>query len=160
MKNNSGVALVELLVVMALLSVVFSLTFINFSGLLSSSSQTSNIDLLISDLKSQQIQAMSGNTVSPTTNDSYGIYFEQGSYTLFRGLTYSGSDPQNLTINLEPQIQFTNLTLPDSGSSLVFLKGSGDIYNYSTIPEVTITVRDTTSNYDYVIKLNKHGVTY
>jgi prepilin-type N-terminal cleavage/methylation domain-containing protein len=161
MKSNSGgVTLVELMMVVAILAMVFSLTFINFSELVPSASKKGNADLLITDLRGQQQKAMSGDTNYSSVSTSYGIYFGSNYYVLFKGAVYSASDTNNFRVNLEPTVSFTNISLPNSGNTIVFEQGSGNIKDYTTIPEVRVTLASATSGGDVVIKLNKYGATY
>lgn len=139
MNRNSqkGLTLIELLVAIGILLILFALTTINISRLPSSTSQSANYDLLVSDLRSQQTKAMTGYNSSQgaTSGSAYGIHFEDTSYTLFKGTSYSSVDPNNFVVELDTNINFTGSTFPadGSGSYVVFSAGSGDVLNPGSI---------------------------
>lgn len=121
MKIQRGFTLIEMAVVVSL--IVFLLGFITISLL--RSQQTASLvsveNVLVSDLKQQQLKAMVGDTEGRSTNDAYGIHFDVNRYVLFHGTTYSSSDTANYAINLD-DIQFNN-----PGYDVIFSKMSGEI---------------------------------
>lgn len=128
---QKGLTLIELMVAIGILLILFALTTINLSRLPSSTSQSSGYDLLVSDLRNQQTEAMSGYQADSgaSSTSPYGIHFESTSYTLFKGSVYSASDPSNFVVKLDPNLSFTGSTFPTdpSGSYVVFSAGSGDV---------------------------------
>jgi prepilin-type N-terminal cleavage/methylation domain-containing protein len=145
-----GYTLIELLVSMGILAILFAITTINISPLPSNTVQTTNLDTLLSDIRSQQTQAMSSDA-------SYGVHFEAGSYTLFLGSTYTQGLSANSVISLDPGITFINVTFPSS--VIVFSPGSGDITGY-TAGQDSFTINSTVTNKSTVIKINKYGASY
>lgn len=149
-KMNKGFTFVELLVSMGILVVLFALTTVNLSPLPSNTLQATNLDTLLTDIRSQQTQAMS--------NDSgYGVHFEAASYTLFKGNTYTQGLFSNTVINLDSGIVFSNVTFP--GSVIVFSPGSGDTAGYLTGQD-SFTLASSVTNKSTVIKIDKYGATY
>lgn len=149
-KMNKGFTLIELLVSFAILIVLFALVTINISPLPSNTLQVTNLDMLLSDIRSQQTWAMSNDS-------SYGVHFESGSYTLFKGSSYMEGTSTNTVINLDPGIIFSNITLPNS--VIVFSPGSGDVTNYFAGQD-SFTINSSVTNKSTVIKINKYGATY
>lgn len=146
---HKGFTIIELLVSFAILLVLFALVTINISPLPSNTLQVTNLDVLLSDIRSQQTWAMSDDS-------SYGVHFESGSYTLFKGNTYI-EGVTNTVINLDPGIVFSNITLPDS--VIVFSPGSGDVINYLEGQD-SFAINSSVTNKSTVIKINKYGATY
>lgn len=145
-----GFTFVEMLVSIGILGIIYALATINISPLPSNTLQSTDLDTLISDIRAQQSLAMSGG--SP-----YGVHFEQGSYTLFKGASYSQGGESNFVINLDPGINFTGITLPSS--VLVFSAGSGDVTGYIAGQDMFTLISNSTSK-SSVIKINKYGATY
>lgn len=157
MKRSAILAftLEEVLIVAGIIGLLLGLVTMNiFQGKHSSSLNTS-VMVLISDLKYQQTKAMLGETEGQTTNDAYGIYFEQVSYTLFRGLNFDSSNSSNFKVNLGDNIVFNNILFPNS--QIIFASGSGEINGFDTAYE-TIILKNTLNNDQKSVKVNKMGV--
>lgn len=148
--KTAGFTLIELIVAIAILVTLFAISTINISPLPSNTLQSTNQDLLVSDLRSQQTKAMS-------TDSAYGVHFETASYTLFEGDTYTQGLAENTVIDLDSGINFTNITFPNS--ILVFSAGTGDVANY-TFGLDSVDVVSTVTNKTTTIKINKYGATY
>lgn len=145
--KKSAFTLVELLVVMAIFIVLSSLTYINFSRPQVSGS-IDNISIsLFSDLKLQQAKS-----ISRLNSDSYGVYFEEGSYTLFTGNAYNPLSPSNFTIDNKQGITFSAISLPSE--SIVF-DSNGDVLNYD-LSNNSVTISHS-SGLEKTITINKFG---
>ena len=147
---GKGYTLIELLVSMGILAVLFAITTINISPLPSNTLQTTNLDTLLSDIRSQQTLAMTGDT-------SYGVHFESGSYTLFKGNSYTQGLFANTVINLDSGIVFSNITFPNS--VIIFSSGSGGTPGYTAGAD-SFTIKSSVTNKLTVVKINKYGATY
>lgn len=152
MKKN-GFTLIEIIVVFAFLitlaGIILSYSF-NFR---TSTVINTTMTKLTTDLKSQQIKAMTGDTEGIGVIESYGINFGPSLYTLFHGDTFSQGDPTNFVVEMEENIQISN-TLPNN--SVVFNPGSGEI-NTFVLGSDTVTIRDEDTNQSHTIRFNKFG---
>lgn len=149
-KLQKGFTLVELLVSMGILAVIFAISTINLSNIIPSTSQTTTLDILISDIRAQQTQAM-------TTDSSFGVHFEGTSYTLFKGTTYSSLDPANFVVNLDPTVTITNILFP--GNQIVFSPGSGNVAGY-VLGSDSISLTNSGGAGTKQLKINQYGATY
>lgn len=147
---NKGFTLIELLVSMGILAILFAITTINISPLPSNTLQSTNLDTLLPDIRSQQTLAMA-------SDESHGVHFESGSYTLFKGDSYIQGLFANTVINLDSGIVFSNVTFPNS--VIVFSPGTGDVTGYMAGVD-SFTIRSSVTNKSTVIKINKYGATY
>ncbi|PJA00402.1 MAG: hypothetical protein COX78_00530, partial [Candidatus Levybacteria bacterium CG_4_10_14_0_2_um_filter_35_8] len=125
----------------------------NLVGVQRTASVSSTVDILLSDIASQQTKAMLG--VGSASGNSYGIYFQPGEYTLFKGITYPPSDPNNFVVSLDPGITLTNITFPSS--SIVFSTGTGEINGFLD-GQNTISIKDAQGTKIETITINRYGV--
>ena len=153
--SKKGFTLIELMIVMAIVSILIGIVTINLLQLRNTTSVTSNIDALVSDLRSQQIKAMIGATEGRTSTDSYGIYFLSDQYVLFHGTIYNPADTSNFVVNLPEDLEIQATTLPNN--TIVFSQLSGEIAGFSGT-SASITVQLINSGVQRVITLNRYGV--
>lgn len=110
-------------------------------------SLTSVEEILLADLKQQQLKAMIGDTEGRLDSDSYGVHFDQTKYTLFHGAYLIGAS-SNSVINLDNNMQFNNPNF-----NVIFSRLSGEI------PTVAmIELQDNTNSKLKRIHLNTLGV--
>jgi prepilin-type N-terminal cleavage/methylation domain-containing protein len=149
-KLKSGFTIVELLISIGILLLLFAIATINISPLPSNTYQAANLDVLINDIRSQQTMAMADDS-------SYGVHFESGSYTLFKGSSYIMGASGNFIVNLDGPNNFTNVTLPNS--SIIFSANSGDVAGYSSGTD-SFTLSNSSTNKSTTVHVNKYGATY
>jgi len=154
-RNSSGFTFVELMVVMAIISIYFGLSSINLIKIQRSSSIEAAKNLLVADLRQQQIRAMSGDTGTGTSSQDYGIHFSSNSYILFEGSDYVEEKPSNFTINLDPSLSFSSIDFPSS--TVIFKKGSGEVADF--VSGSAVSILDSTNTDSRVISINYLGVT-
>lgn len=146
--RKNGFTLPELLVSMGIVLILWAIASVSLVRTQTVNTLDVTTDLLISDIKSQQTKAFSGESDS-----SLGIYFETHQYTLFTGDTFSPSDPTNFVVSVEDPIGIENINVPNS--SIVFSKGSGEVSGFVT--GQSIRVSDSISGKGYTLNLSKYG---
>jgi prepilin-type N-terminal cleavage/methylation domain-containing protein len=149
-----GFTLVELVVVIGILLIFFTITTMSLTSLQHRTYVLTRVDTLISDLRQQQLKAMVGDTEGRASGDSYGIHFNNNNYVLFHGTTYNAADTANFTIPLETTLTFSSVTF--TNSNIIFSQLSGNINGF-TPGQDTVTVKDTSTNVQKTIKFNKYG---
>ncbi len=154
LREQKGYTYLEVILVMAVMTILLGFITINLLNAHKSTSQSTSITAIASDLRNQQFNAMVGSTEGRTTSDSYGLYITPTSYVLFHGTAYSPSDTSNLTVNIQNGFQLTT-TL--SNSLIIFSHGSGEVKNYNANNN-TITLTDTTNNTQKTLRINQYGV--
>jgi len=154
MKKQNGFTIIELLIVIAITTILLGLSTMNLFSAKYKASLNSTVTMLIADLRSQQLKAMVGDTEgSAATNPGYnGIYFDTKQYIIFHGQSYSVSTTDNFAVPLEGDLTFVN-----AGTSIIFSKVSGELYD-SSVTSFTIQLKNTASGELKYIKINKLGV--
>lgn len=126
-KIKNGFTLVELIIVMSIMGVLLGLVTIALSNVRQRTTINALTQIFVSDIRQQQIKAMSGDTQGGATADSYGIHVESSQYVLFKGTSYDPAASSNFTVDLPANMQFV---VP--AADVVFYKVSGDaVASYS-----------------------------
>lgn len=146
MRNQRGFTLVELAVVASIIVTLLGFITISLVRSQQGTSLTSVAEILLVDLKQQQLKSMIGDTEGRLNSDTYGIHFDQAKYTLFHG-AYLDGEASNSVINLDANMQFNSPNF-----DVVFSKLSG------TTSAVIIELQDNTNSKLKRIYLNSLGV--
>lgn len=152
---HKGFTFIELLIVLAILSILIGFVVINLRGAQNQASISTVVPVIISDIKSQQMKAMTGMTDDSNTTTSHGIYFTSDRYVLFEGDSYQANTASNFTVTLAPNLRFESILFPSS--QVVFSQQSGEVSNFSA-GNNTITLRNTNDNKTRTITINELGV--
>lgn len=147
-------SLIEIIIVIGILTTLIGLASTSFVPVRNKASLETDITTLLTDLRSQQTSAMVGDTQGTGSNIDYGVHLETTSYTLFRGIIYSPSDPSNFKVNLDDGINMTSTTFADQ--KVVFTKGNGEIVGF-TDGQNTVTLKNTLNNEQKTIIINRYG---
>lgn len=140
---KKGFTLIEVLVVTAIAGLLLSFVFINTAKPQSTTALTSGVNVLISDLRLQQLKSMAGETGILEASPS-GVFFGSTSYTLY---------PDNFTITLGKGLRFSSVSLPNA--EVQFATGSGEIVSFTPGSDsVTLQWNNGVSK---TIKLNRYG---
>ena len=151
---RKGITFVELIVVTGIFMTLFGLVGVNFLTTINKASLASALSPLLTDIKSQQLKAVQGDTQNTEITDRYGLHFTNGSYSLFKG-SYSPTDPANVIIELPENTQFSNIVLPQS--QLLFEKGSGEVVGFVQ-GQNSLSVTSTQGNEEKTLTINQLGV--
>lgn len=149
----TGFTLVEVLVVMGLVAIISSLSVVNLIQPQTSANVFGVAETLVADLKGQQVKSMVGDSFGTVAAQQHGVYVQSGSYTLFKGASYSAGDSANFVIQPDSTITFST-TLPSSQA--VFAKASGEVVGFTNGAN-TITVSNTVSGESKTITINTYG---
>ena len=155
-KNNtklSGFTLIELIVSMAIIAIFTGIITISLINIEPRSSLTTTAATLISDIKLQQLKAMTGGIKNNAASE-FGVFFENDKYILFSGINYTPADPSNTIVSYDENIRLTSINFP--GSQIVFNRIKGEISGF--IPESdSLTLKNLVSNDEQTLTFNKLG---
>ena len=147
MRTQRGFTLVELAVVTAIVVILLGFITISLVRSQQTASLTSAEEILLADLRQQQLKSMVGDTEGRTTSDYYGIHFDSNQYVIFHGTTYLASDSTNFVTSLPSNMQFNN-----PNYNIIFSKLSG------TTSATIMELQDKTNSRLKKIHMNMSGV--
>lgn len=147
MKNQRGFTLIELAIVTSIIVTLLGFIIISLVRSQQGTSLTSMGEILVTDLRQQQLKAMTGDTEGRIGPDVYGIHFDSNQYVLFHGTIYSPSDTSNSIIKLDRNMQFNS-----PNYDVIFSKLSG------TTSAAVVELQDNTNSKTKKIHLNALGV--
>lgn len=153
LSSNKGLTIVELLVVIGILSVLLSIGIVSILNIRVITSNNTSTAVIASDLKTQQIKAMTGDTEGRGVPDNYGIKILSNQYVLFHGNTYSPSDTSNFPVPVDTGYTLST-TFPND--TILFASQSGEISGFVQNNN-TIKITNTVSSQSKTIQLNKYG---
>lgn len=153
MKKNRGFTLIETVLVMGIFLAIAGIASMSVGNLYPKANLNVTSDVLMSDIKTQQLKSMTGYSFSSTQIESHGIYFEPTQYTLFTGSSYDPVDTRNIIISPGVNIGLSTVNITDD--ILVFSAGSGEVINY--IAGGTVTVTETNTSQQKTLEINQMG---
>ena len=154
-QNQKGFTLIEILLVMTVLGVLIAVSTQIVQFNLPHNTLDTLSQQVISDIKNQQMAAISGVTTQSGAYVDYSIRFEEHRYILYPGLVYQENNPENTIITLDNGYVFSEISFPFS--ELSFSRLSGDVRNYSSAQNA-FKIVFTQNNERRLITINKRGV--
>lgn len=118
--KQKGFTILEILLAIAILTLTLTIVTFSFSKLNTSQALDKSAVLVVSILDEAR-----SLTLSSKGDSQHGVYFEMSQVVLFKGSTYSPSDPLNVVTNLNPLVGLQNINLSGGGTSVVFKRLTG-----------------------------------
>ncbi|SRR5258708_4738081 len=151
-RSEAGFTLTEMMVVTGLFLIIVGIVVANvlhLPGQLSLAGTTSSI---VSDLKTQQLRSMLGDTEGTSTAKTYGINFLGNKYVEY-GAPYNSNDVSNFTVNLGADLLVTT-SLPSG--QITFNRISGEVTGF-TPGSNTVTVTNIYTGEQKMLIINRYG---
>jgi prepilin-type N-terminal cleavage/methylation domain-containing protein len=155
LKNQKGFTLLEVILTISLLMILLGIATINLMGATNTTYQNTAATTLYGDIKTQQIKAMNGDTGTSGITGAYGVYFQATQYILFRGITYSSSNPTNFAVKIPDDVNFTNILFPNS--QIIFASGSGEFANFIN-GQNSVIIKNVEGLGQKTVTVNRFGV--
>lgn len=153
LERQRGLTLIELMLVIGILSLLFGIGIVSLSNIQIVATSSSATTVLISDLKTQQIKAMVGDTEGRGEPDNYGIKVLSDQYIMFHGIEYNPADTANFSV---PIPESYSLTSTFQNDAVLFASDSGEVVNFIDGSN-SITITNIPSGSTETITLNKYG---
>ncbi|MEX2013415.1 MAG: type II secretion system protein [Parcubacteria group bacterium] len=128
MAGRRGFTIVEILFVILILSVVTTIVVISFSKLNSTQALRESTALVTSILNEAR-----SLTLSSKGDSQYGVHFEDSQVVLFKGATYSPTNPLNISTRINALVGIRNVTLAGGGADVVFRRLTGETTASGTV---------------------------
>lgn len=128
------------MLVVFIIALLFAFSVVNLGRPQQAANISTSVDMLLADIKTQQILSMSGNVGTTSTAQPHGIYLQSNQFILFSGSSYSSSATDDFTETLPSTIRLTT-TIPSA--QLLFIKGTGEVQGF-TAGSNTITLTSAT----------------
>ena len=93
MRGQSGIALVEILVVIAIIVLILLVVLPPFSSIKEGQVLDNAVENVISALNKARTQ-----TLSSLDSSEYGVHFESDQILIFKGKVFSANDPDNESV--------------------------------------------------------------
>lgn len=157
---KKGFTVLELTIVLGIIAFILGFSFISFNTAQTKNDLASTLDVILSDIKEQQLKAMVTDTEGRASNFNYGIHFDSNKYTLFHcaaspSCTYDSSDTTNFPVKLDQTTQFTSVTFPSA--NLVFSQTTGKVLNFVQ-GQNTFIIKNISSGEQKTVTINLYGV--
>ncbi len=151
MKNRykQGITAIELLVVIFVLGVLFSIVIPQFSKIRELQVLKSGVEDVLSSIDKAR-----NETLSSLNSSSYGVHFQSDQVIIFKGTVFSSSDANNEIISMISPAGISNITFGGVSST------AGDVYfsRISGSPNTTGTITVSTSSFSKIITISATGV--
>lgn len=159
--NSNGFSLIELILVIALLSIILGITTVTlFRPVAKANLNTVSTDIF-SLLREAQNRAINTDTSGDPQSNDYGLHFETNSYTLFKGTTYTPGDASNFKVDTAANISLSPTlpcpSPPGDCNNIVFQRVSGEVLAYDDVNN-NICVSETSTNKQTLLTINFLGV--
>ena len=136
---TTGFSVIEVLVVVAIISIVAAISYTTFIQAKSSQSLEKDASRVVAAFDRAR-----SLTLSSSQDRQYGVHIESDRVTIFPGSTYSTNDPDNQTEILGPLTSITQYSLSGGGSEVIFDRLTGKTSKPGTI---TVSLNQDTSRF-------------
>lgn len=153
--RSSGFTLIEMMIVIGLLAVLFSLGGVVYTSFSRQDQLTSEAEKIVSALNEARAKTLAGYSGGGTDGLNFGVYFDSTGYVLFQGTTYIADSPTNQRVNLAPKISLSEIAFPDQ--QIVFRRLTGEVIGFSSGQDFLI-LADQQSSRLRRLKINQLGL--
>ena len=139
--STKGFTLIEILLVIASMSLISVLTVSFFSRFLLQNAVSNTVDQIAGELRKAQTYSMAGKQ-----NSGWGVNYSSSTLTLFKGNTYATRNPAlDETFQINPNISITGFT------EIEYAKVTG-------MPNTTAIIVISTPKLSKTVTVNSQGV--
>jgi prepilin-type N-terminal cleavage/methylation domain-containing protein len=144
-----GFTLLEIMIVIVIMTILLTIVLTSFSNLNKSQALDKSANHIASIIEEAR-----GNTLFSKNDSQYGVKFETSRVIVFKGVTYSPSNGDNVVYELNNLVNISNISLSGGGSEIVFDRLTG---NTSQTGILTLSLVTSTTTRAYV-SFSKTGI--
>jgi prepilin-type N-terminal cleavage/methylation domain-containing protein len=115
-----GFSLIEIIIVMALVLILVAASFSAYPLFTKKTDLTSSVERIVDTLRLAH-----SNTLASEGGISYGVHFENDKFAVFKGTSYSVSDPNNILFDLDSDLEIYDIDLNGGGQDIIFNRLTG-----------------------------------
>lgn len=143
--NKRGMTLIEILIVIGILSVIFSIIFVQLSKIKEKQSLNTGITSIIFALNKA-----SSKTLASFESSEYGVHFLSNKVIIFKGKVFIENASDNEVIEILPPAYISNIELTGGLSDIYFNR-------LTNMPSVFGTISITTGLFLKIITISSTG---
>src|SRR4030042_5171619 len=128
MRFNRGFTLIEVLVVIAIFTAIFSISLYFFGGLSKKESLEKDIASLTALIRNARLLSVASKNAS-----AFGIHLEGDRVVLFEGTSYISDGPNEKIIFFSREVYLHSSFINGGGADIVFARLTGATANYGNI---------------------------
>ncbi len=118
--GESGITLIEILVVAAVVLLLSSMALAAFGTFRARKTMDVSVEVVMTAFGRARL-----DTISSKEDQQYGVHLESGRVVYFMGPTYSAVAATNIVYALDPVLEVANVTLAGGGSDVLFNRLTG-----------------------------------
>ena len=147
-KQNFGFGLLETIITLAIITLAAAILMSAFGSFRAASDLTETHSNIIGIIKDARARTLASNS-----NSNYGVHFATDRSVLFKGNSYSSSDPNNDVYLLPASTEISAINLTGGAVDTVFTRLNG-----TTTTSGTISIRSKRNSSTRIITLEPTGV--
>jgi prepilin-type N-terminal cleavage/methylation domain-containing protein len=121
-QRTRGFTLLEILIVCSIIALLSALSFKALVAFKSDRALDADVHGILALLDEARRTTLSAKSLS-----QYGVHFETNTVVLFKGATYSSTDPNNRDAGLSGETSITAINLSGGTSNVVFARLTGEV---------------------------------
>lgn len=123
-QKKKGFSLIEVISAIAIGAILLGVVAVSFASFRDNKSVDISVDQILSVINEARVKA-----VSAEDSSRFGVYFEAGQVTLFKGDSFIESDASNIKTTLSALAEISDVAFNGGGSSILFQKLTGKTAN-------------------------------
>lgn len=145
---KKGMSVVEILITIAILTIIFLITIPQFSKMRENQVLKNAVGDITSSMNNAQAQSLAS-----VDSSEYGVRFQSDRIIIFKGKIYDVNSAENKTVNIISPASISNVTLAGVSST------EGDLYfeRLSGVPSKIGTITISTSSLSKIITISSTG---
>ncbi len=125
---KKGFTIFELLIVISIIAILSAIIITTLSDFRHNQAVDKDAQTIVAYLDDAKSKTLASKDAS-----QYGVYFSSSTITVFKGSSYSASDPENRVYDLNPTVRVNSISLTGGGSSVVFDRLTGGTAQNGTL---------------------------